>query len=42
MVKSQERVGHQSHCVVKYIWECYVPWVHIDRFDSPSFQTVQH
>ena len=37
-----ERLGLQSHCLGKYIWECYFPQVHIDRFDSPSFQTVQH
>ena len=37
-----ERLGLQNHCLVKYIWECYFSQGHIDRFDSPSFQTIQH
>ena len=37
-----ERLVLQSHCPVKYIWECYFSQGHIDRFDFPSFQTVQH
>ena len=42
MGKGLERLRLQSHCLVKYIWECYFPQVHIDIFGSPSFQTVQH
>ena len=37
-----DRLVLQNHCTVKYIWECYFPQGHIDRFDFPSFQTVQH
>ena len=37
-----ERLVLQNHCPVKYIWVCYFPQGHIDRFDFPSFQTVQH
>ena len=26
MGTGQERLGLQSHCLVKYIWEYYFPW----------------
>ena len=42
MGKDLERLGLQSHDLVKYIWEYYFHKVHIDIFGSPSFQNVQH
>ena len=36
MQTDQERLGLQNHCLVKYVWECYFPQGHIDRFDSPQ------
>ena len=42
MGKGLERLELPSHCLVKYIWKCYFPQVHIDIFGSPGFQTVQH
>ena len=40
MGKGLDRLGLQSQCLIKYIWECYFLQVHIDRFHSSSFQIV--